>query len=300
METTGPNMNFAAPVRLLAPPPVAVKREADPNPAPRPGRSAALVLPLLTRSVPLLTLLLHDSAVDLELAGAVIGLDPGLAFGTLQLANRDRGEGDDPIWQLPLAVVAAGSEELQRLLQRAPRIEVSGEAGKTGRLSRLAESAVARASVAHLLARELGGAIPRKSYLAGLFFELPDMARHTAPAISQAALLPAMCHTLSAALVRAAMAGKADDQEPPRDPLLAIGLIADGLLTAMAEPASLSASLEELAAGPFWHCWTAIDAGQRTFLLGHCCELARWARANLHGMDPWEFMARLERRNPWE
>ena len=300
METTGPNMNFAAPVRPLVRP-HALENEADPNTLLYGGRPSAQLLPLLTSSVSLLTFLLQDGAVDLELASAVIGLDPGLAFGTLQLANRERAEGEDPIWQLPLAVVAAGREALQQLLQRAPRIECSGNAGKANRLCKLVANAAARASVAHLLAHELGSSIPRKSYLSGLLFELPAIVRLGAPAISQAVLLSSMCHTLPAAMVRAAMVGMADDgEEPPSDPLLAIVLIADAVLGAEAEPSSQTASLEELAASPLWHCWQATGAQQRNFLLGHCCEMARWAKARLHDMDPWEFMSRLERRNPWE
>lgn len=301
METTGPDMDLAVPTRPLPRLPAAVEREADPNAPLRPGKPSSLLLPLLTRSASLLTLLLQDGAVDLELAGAVIGLDPGLAFGTLQLANRERVEGEDPIWQLPLAVVAAGREALQQLLQRAPRIECGSNVGKARSLCKLVANAAARASVAHLLARELGSSIPRKSYLCGLLFELPAIVRLGAPAISQAVLLSAMCRTLPAAMVRAAMVGMADDgEQPPSDPLLAIVLIADAVLAAEAEPSSQTASLEELAASPLWHCWQAADAQQRKFLLGHCCEMARWARANLHDMDPWEFMARLERRNPWE
>ncbi|MFZ0311073.1 MAG: HDOD domain-containing protein [Candidatus Korobacteraceae bacterium] len=293
-------MNLAAPARPLARPPVAIATEVDASATIRCGRSPALVLPLLTRSISLLTLLLQDSAVDLELAGAVIGLDPALAFGTLQLANRDRGEGEDAIWQLPLAVVAAGREGLQQLLQRAPRIECSGHMGKQTRLCRLVANAATRAAVGHLLARELGSSIPRKAYLSGLLFELPAMVRLAAPAISQAELLPAMCHALPAAMVRAAMGLPDDGEEAPRDPLLAIGLIADAVLGAVAEPSSLTVALEELAAGPLWHCWEASSTQQRAFLLEHGCELAGWVRANLEDMDPWEFMARLERRNGWE
>lgn len=301
METTGADMNFAIPVRPLARRPAVLEGTADPNASLYPGKPFSLLLPLLTRSVSLLTLLLQDGAVDVELASAAIALDPGLAFGTLQLANRDRAEGDDPIWQLPLAVVAAGREALLQLLQRAPRIECSGNAAKQTRLCRLVTNAVARAAAAHLLARELGNSMPRKSYLSGLLFELPAIVRLAAPAISQAALLSTMCHTLPAAMVRAAMARMADDeQEPPGDPLLGIVLIADAVLAAEAEPASLTAALEELADSPLWHCWPATGAGQRNFLLGRCCEMANWAKANLHGLDPWEFMARLERRNPWE
>ncbi len=293
-------MNFAAPVRPFVRP-HALESDADPNTLLYAGRPSAQLLPLLSRSVSLLTFLLQDGAVDLELAGAVIGLDPGLAFGTLQLANRDRAEGEDPIWQLPLAVVAAGREALQQLLQRAPRIECSGNASRQTRLGKLVANAAARAAVAHLLARELGSSIPRKSYLSGLLFELPGIVRLAAPQASQAVLLSTMCHTLPAAMVRAAMVGMTEDeQEPPDDPLLAIVLLADAVLGAEAEPSSQTASLEELAASPLWHCWQATGAEQRAYLLGHGCEMARWAKAGLHDMDPWEFMARLERRNPWE
>src|SRR5271167_4709965 len=64
-------------------------------------------LPVLARSAALLKLLLQDGAVDLELTASVIALDPGLALETLQAASLE-SHGEDQIWQLPLAVVAAG------------------------------------------------------------------------------------------------------------------------------------------------------------------------------------------------
>src|ERR1035441_7969629 len=56
-----------------------------------------LCLPILTRSASLLNLLLQDGAVDLELTSSVVALDPGLAFTTLQLANRESREEDEVI-----------------------------------------------------------------------------------------------------------------------------------------------------------------------------------------------------------
>ena len=82
--------------------------------------SPLVILPVRTRSVSLLKLLLRDSAIDLELASSVVGLDPGMAFGALQLANAQRHQGDDPIWQLPLAVVEAGRELLGYLRSTRP------------------------------------------------------------------------------------------------------------------------------------------------------------------------------------
>ncbi len=97
-----------------------------PQPAAMPARRSdlpAVVLPLLTRSSGLLNLLFQDGTVDLELASSVVALDPGLAFGTLQLANRDRVGKSNPIWLFPLAVVAAGRDLMLQLVNQAPRIE---------------------------------------------------------------------------------------------------------------------------------------------------------------------------------
>src|ERR1035438_3192530 len=66
-------------------------------------QDGAVDLELTARSASLLNLLLQDGAVDLELTSSVVALDPGLAFTTLQLANRERREEDELIWQFPLA-----------------------------------------------------------------------------------------------------------------------------------------------------------------------------------------------------
>src|SRR5208337_5609490 len=83
-----------------------------------------LGLPILSRSAALLTLLLQDGTVDLELTSSVVGLDPGLAFGILQAANLERN-GDGEIWQFPLAVVAAGCDRLLTMVNCAPKVESS-------------------------------------------------------------------------------------------------------------------------------------------------------------------------------
>ena len=97
------------------------------------------------------------------------------------------------------------------------------------------------------------------------------------------------------------MVSMADDSEfAPRDPLVAIVRIADAVLQAAAGTPPATASMEELAASPLWCFWKKTDAQQRIFLLGQCSSLAGWAKTNLHSMDPWEFMAALERRNSSE
>ena len=82
-----------------------------------------LCLPILTRSALLTDLLLQDGTVDLELVSSVVALDPGLAFTTLQLGNRDRRDQEEIIWQFPLAVVASGQERLMQAVNQAPKIE---------------------------------------------------------------------------------------------------------------------------------------------------------------------------------
>jgi hypothetical protein len=249
----------------------------------------------------LLTLLLQDGAVDLDLASSVAGLDPGLAFGTLQAANRHREEGSEPIWQLPLAVVAAGREAVGQLVERAPRIEDCGHPGKQLRLRQLVTNAVVRGCVSYLLARELGGCQPRKAYVAGLLLEVPALARLASPETSQVALLSILCRTLPAAVVRAVMAAKSDrSEENTREPIVATALIAQTVLELHAAGAELDAWLQDLAGRPLWDCWKGTDARQRMALLSHGCGMAAWAAANLRNLDPWEFMARLEHGNTRE
>ncbi len=40
--------------------------------------------------------------------------------------------------------------------------------------------------------------------------------------------------------------------------------------------------------------WGEIEPRQRRFLIAQCGEAAKWASANLHRMNPWEFLAKLE------
>ena len=132
--------------------------------------SSVIMLPVLTRSVSLLRLLLRDSAIDLELASSVVGLDPGMSLGTLQLANARRHQGDDPIWQLPSAVVQAGRERLEHFILHAPTIESPGNSARRAQLEKVVEDAVVRACVAHGVTRELGQSNPRKAFLCALLF----------------------------------------------------------------------------------------------------------------------------------
>ncbi len=262
---------------------------------------AVPLLPVVTRCVSLLTLLLQDAAVDLELASSVVALDPGLTFGTLYLANRERKAGDDAIWQLPQAMVAAGCEWLAQLLQACPRVESSSNAATRKRLAKLVEDAVVRACVTHFLARELGSASPRKSYLCGLLFEVPVLAKLSSPPVSQTELLPAMCRTLPAGVVRAAMAKAFEDaQLGTSDPLVATVLAAEAIVRARAVMAEWPETIQELADAPLWLCWEQTDALERTALLARCGDVAEWASASLRSIEPWQFMARLERRQPWE
>jgi len=250
--------------------------------------------PVLPRSAVLLELLLEERAIDLELATSVVALDPGLAFGVLQLANRDAATAGNPIWQLPLALVAAGREALRVLVKRAPRLDGSGCGGRKGRLQRLACDAVVRGCIAQMLARELGACNPKKSFLAGLLFELPKMA----------ALMHAghdFCRTKLSTLReslpvvwKAATAVR--DQTPPlHGPLVATTLIAQAILRDKAV-----ADRVEFAAGAPWKCWPELSAEERRALLDRCCDLAQWAAANLYRLEPWDFLSRLKRPKPWE
>jgi len=253
-------------------------------------------MPVLARSAVLMSLLLQDNAVDLELATCVVALDPGLAFGVLQLANPACDRPGDPVWQIPLALVAAGREALQNLLEYAPRITLSALEGERGQLLQLARGAVVRACVAQLLARELGRCNPKKSFLGGLVFEVPQMVGLTAAVRGdyRARLLSVMCNSLPAAVVKAALADM-DEAEGVNDPLLATILIAEALIQA-ATPASRS----PIAASGSWRCWPDLVQEQRASLLKRCAELTDWVAANLYRLDPWDFMSRLERRKPGE
>jgi HDOD domain len=271
-----------------------------------PSVEAALppfVLPLLTRSASLLALVLQDGAVDLELASSVVAIDPGLAFGTLQLANRDGESGADPVWQIPLAVVSAGREAMLQLIGRSARVESDFHARRADHLHQLFANAVARAAVAHFLARELGSGNPRKSYLAGLLRDLPALVKTTfaSQTISQAELLTTMCRSLPAAAVTAAVASpEAAGDAVAADPVVAIVRIADSVLTAGNGGAADTSALEPLISGPLWRSWQAFDLGQRSCLLDRGCKVAKWSFAHVYKIDPWEFIARLESPRTWE
>jgi len=274
-------MLHSAPSRVFAPAPPPVADDAT-----RPLARPEFLLPLHTRSAILLHLLLEDNAIDLELASCVVALDPGLAFAVLQAANpADSGAS---IWQLASALVAAGRESLQDLLECAPRLELHPSPDERNSLLALASDAVMRAGMAQLLARELGKCHPKKCYLAGLLLEIPAMVAVTAGSHDgyQGRLLSVMCNSLPVGLVKAAMSDL-EGASAAHEPLIAIVLLAEALL-------------REKEAAALWNGWPELDREQRSSLVGGCCELREWMRKNLFCMDPWEFMSRLERRHPKE
>jgi len=258
------------------------------------------VLPVLTRSAGLLNVLLQDNAVDLDLASSVAALDPGLAFGILQLANAEFSD-REPVWQLPAAVVAAGREPLQQFIDCAPRVELRARPDPRKRLPRLAHDAVVLGCVAHLLARELGRCHPRKSFLGGLLLAVPEMAGFVVPQHDgyKPRLLSVMCRSLPSGIVKAAMADPSDDAVED-DPLVATILLAQAVLREKADGASGEGGFAALADAPLWRCWPGVLTGQRVSLLNCCSAVADWAGWNLYRTDPWEFMAKVERAQPCE
>ena len=90
MNTTGPEMDYPVQIRDCDESPGAFPVQPSCDTCSDGATLPAVLLPLRTHSASLLTLLFQDGAVDLELANSVVALDPGLAFATLQLANRDR------------------------------------------------------------------------------------------------------------------------------------------------------------------------------------------------------------------
>jgi hypothetical protein len=260
----------------------------------------AVRFPILSSSAAFLRLLLQDGAVDLELASSVVALDPGLAFGTLQLANRELPDGTDRLWQLPSAVVTAGREGLEQLLEDAPLVESCGNHLCVAGLRKVIANSVSRACVAHLLTRELGSSNASKCYLSGLLFDLPALTRRRSPdsLLSSVVLLSSMCRSLPAVIVRLSLAQPLEEPDPS-DPLIAIVLIADRLVRAT-DLADAKPRFEELSTLALWHRWESIPTLQRAALLKRCCGLLSWASANLYKLNPWEFLARLERRKSWE
>ena len=257
-----------------------------------------LGLPILSRSAALLTLLLQDGTVDLELSGAVVGLDPGLAFGTLQVANLERN-GDGEIWQFPLAVVAAGCDRLLTMVNCALKVESSYGCGTSAKLRQLYVRCVQRACIAELLTSLLGNANAKQSYVVGLLSDLPGML----------SLADAMGPALSGEL-KFSMAGgfaahmtpdAAGSRTPDRSPIAASVLLASGLLEfAGGESPETSPQVQRLAASPLWECWDMCSTRERCRLLAQGGRLGKWVAANVPRLSPWEFMTRLHRRKSWE
>jgi len=254
-----------------------------------------LALPILTRSAALLTLLLQDGIVDMELTGSVVALDPGLAFGILQVANQEQNNSGE-IWQLPLAVVTAGCERLQAMVHSALKVESSYDCATGTRLRHLYLRCVQRACIAEFLAPRLGSVNPEQAYVAGLLFGLtggptaqvqPGTA-HSPLAVSSPADGPTEFLSSSAPQGRWSLAVESV-------------LLADSLLELCAAGgAESSEGLQELAFSALWQSRDGCGLGDRRRLLSQGCAVARWAAANAPRLSPWEFTTRLRRRTTWE
>lgn len=258
-----------------------------------PDVAPEFVLPISTRSATLLNLLLQEPAVDLELAASVVAVDPALAFDVLQLANREPGGDGPPLWELAPALVAAGREPLLRLLECTGRAgSADGPAGDPRFYSRLRRGAV-RACVAQFLGRELGRCNPKKCWLGGLLFEIPKLivlsgSRRTCHASRVAA---AIGNSLPPTLF---LTAKFDLMRSTDEPFFATILIAELLLRQ-----EIGGGIDRLdAAG--WGCWPDLATQGRSMLLARGSVLERWAAANFDRLQPWDFLARLERSEPWE
>ncbi len=266
-----------------------------------------LCLPILARSDSLLNLLLQDGTVDLELTSSVVALDPGLAFTTLQLANRERRGEDALIWQFPLAVVACGQLRLLQAVNQAPKIESYSSTKIRAQLRQLWVRSVVRSCVVRVLTQQLGGGNPRQAFLAGLLFELPALVQLAFPSDSaphlglQAAWRESLPPEIDIAITQARDIAQVDGSGRPQSPLAASILLAELLVGhTMHEPSPSHGKGRELVSHPAWQCWEETTIYQRHGLLDRCCALARWAAANAPGMNPWDFTARLERSKGWE
>jgi hypothetical protein len=135
----------------------------------------------------------------------------------------------------------------------------------------------------------LASCSPRKCFLSGLLFGLPQLVTLSVPGRldSHAMLLSDMCHSLPVTIVRAALAQVASEQGPS-DPIVAMVLIAQELL----HPERFSP--QEMAGRSLWRPWQGMPVLQRTKMLQRCSELVGWADKNLYHVQPWEFMAQLE------
>ena len=256
-----------------------------------------LGLPILTRSAALLTLLLQDGTVDLELTSSVVALDPALAFGSLQLANLERnGEGE--IWQLPLAVVAAGCDRLLAMVNGALKVETNYDCATSERFRQLYLRCVQRACIAELVSNQLGNANPKRSYLAALLYGLPGTSsptglRNLAPSLA----MGSSWQTTSAWYSGANSAMTAGE----RNPMAASVLISAAVLELPnTDSAESFESIQRLADSPLWESWSEFPMRERQQLLRQGCKVAKWAAANAPRLSPWEFLTRLHRHKSWE
>jgi len=262
-----------------------------------PPAISPLGLPILARSAALLSLLLQDGTVDLELTSTVIALDPGMAFGTLLAANLERN-GNGEIWQFPLAVVAAGCGRLQAMLNGAFKVESSYDCSTSAKFRRLYLRGVQRACIAEWLAAQLRNADPRQSYVAGLLCGLPRAASHAGAGPLDGVAAKESGWSLSALLIAA---GNPSCGLAEFVPAVVSVWLADGLLKfSDCEVTESSAQVKELAASPHWRSEEAFSTGERCRLLAQAARLGRWVAANAPRLSPWDFMARLHRHRSWE
>lgn len=289
-------MNFAAPTYEFA------DLAAIPEINAAEGRIALpeFLVPILSRSAVLLNLLLQDDAIDLELASAVVALDPGLTFAVLQLANPSPCESDGLICELPQALVTVGREQLQQLVNGARRVGDMAAPGGGKQSSQLAQSSVVRACVGYSLSRTLGRSNPQQCFLGGLLLDLPKMVSlsPTPVCASHARLLSVMGRCLPSSIVKVIMAN--DNDIRGCSPTAAIVFLANACAPSNKPDSSPGPSLMDLAALYYWQGWPEVGSKDRFVLLQSIAELAKWAQASVYRLDPWEFLSRLERRRPWE
>ncbi len=257
-------------------------------------------LPVLARSAALLKLLLQDGAVDLELTSSVIALDPGLALATLQAASREN-HGAVGIWQLPLAVVAAGCEQLLAIADCALKVESSFDCATSRKLRQLYLRCVQQACIAQMLTGILGGANPKQSYVAGLLFGLPGVlnpadAGDAELASTLRAVLPGSLPADEWTLGASSSAAMEEHQ-----PVAASVQIADQVLELPeAGTPQYSELTQALAKSPLWQSWDDCNPPQPCRILVQAARLGKWAAANAPRLSPWEFMARFDRHKSWE
>jgi len=265
------------------------------------GNTGFVSLPILARSASLLTLLLEDGAVELDLVSSVLEVDPGLAFGALQLANGERGLDDPAVWHFPLVIVAAGCERLRRLVAGTPTLESSFPPGAAGKLRPLVTRAVQRGCVAERLARQLEVSSPKLAYLSGLLFELGPLVSGTSlPGFekTQLALWSALQNSLPAEAFAAIAQGASPGGRLPLHSLAGAVQLAESLLRS-GEPHAPARS-SELASSSAWPLWQELSSGQRAVALDGGRSMARWVADNLPRLSPWDFMAKLQRHQRWE